>query len=214
MGSQFKFQVKFRNRRYNDARRGLEAFANQLGKDWNGAAKVLSEELRLFVESVAEALVERHGTPWPGGTSAKSLSKRSGALVTELENSVKMRGKTFRGLQAYLVVGFPAVIHEFGATIKPKKAKYLTIPLPAALDSKGVPLKKSPREWGNTFVARSRAGNLIIFQNRGAHIVPLYVLRSSVTIPPRLGLRETVETGIPHFVERAMDQMVRHLISN
>lgn len=214
MASSYTFQVRFRNKRYRDARKGLEAFAKQLGKDWNGSAKALSLELRNYLNSVAEALAQRHGAPWPGGTTQQSLSKRTGNLVASIERSVTIKGQTFRSLQAYISVDFPGVIHEFGATITPKNAKYLTVPLPAALDSRGVPIKKSAREWDNTFVARTKAGNLIIFQNRGTQVVPLYVLKSSVTIPPRLGLRETVETGIPYFVERAMDSMVRNIMMN
>jgi hypothetical protein len=104
-----------------------------------------------------------------------------------------------------------ARIQEFGGTITPKKAKFLAIPLPAALNANGTPIKSSPRDWPNTFCAKSKAGNLLIFQRRGTQIVPLYVLKSSVYIPPRLGLKKTLDAGIPYFVERAMDQMVRNL---
>ena len=54
---------------------------------------------------------------------------------------------------------------------------------PAALDSTGQPLQSSPRDWPNTFVAQSKAGNLLIFQRRGTSIVPLYVLKTSVYHP-------------------------------
>jgi hypothetical protein len=214
MASSFQFQVRFRNRRFNDARKGLEAFARQLQKDWDGSAKVMSQELKEFLDSVAHALASRHGMPWPSGTTDKSLSSRTGQLVSSLERSVTVKGQTWRSLKAYITVGFPGVIHEFGATIKAKEAKYLTIPLPPALDERGVPLKKSARDWENTFVARTKAGNLIIFQKRATQIVPLYLLRETTTIPPRLGLRETINTGLPHFVERAMDRMVRHFLTN
>lgn len=200
---------EFRNKRFRDAEKGLRVFAAELSKDWDGAAKILSAELKDFLDSVALALAQRHGTPWPGGTGPKSLSKRSGDLVASIEKSVRIKGSTFENLEGYISAAFPGVVHEFGATIKPKKAKMLTVPLPAALDGRGVPLKKSARDWPNTFVARSKAGNLIIFQKRGTEIVPLYVLKSSVKIPPRLGMRQTLETGIPYFVERAMDRMVK-----
>lgn len=212
MSSSYTIYFEFRNRRFQDAQKGLEAFAKQIGKDWDGAAKVLSLELRQYLNSVAEALSRRHGGPWPSGTTPKTLSKRTGEMVASIQRSVTIKGKTFQSLQGYISVDFPGVIHEFGATIKPKKVKYLTVPLPAALDSRGVPLKRSARDWDNTFVARTKAGNLVIFQKRGAQIVPLYVLKSSVTIPPRLGMRETLNIGIPYFVERAMDQMVRHIM--
>lgn len=211
MLSSFELNFEFRNKRYRDAERGLREVAKQLSKDWDGSTKVLSQELRDFLDTVAEAMARRHGRPWPGGTTENTLSKRSGKMVQSIIDSVKVTGSTMDSLQGYISVGFPGQVHEFGATIRPKKAKYLTVPLPAALNNKGIPIKKSARDWANTFVARSRAGNLIIFQRRLTQIVPLYVLKSSVTIPPRLGFRKTLEIGLPHFVERAMDAMVRNI---
>ena len=124
----------------------------------------------------------------------------------------RVDGKTFDEITGQIGGSMNAAVQEFGTTITSKTAKYLTVPLPAALDSKGVPRKKNAREWDNTFVAQSKAGNLIIFQREGAKIVPLYVLKSSVTIPPRLGMRKTLDAGIPYFVEWAMDALVRELM--
>ena len=41
--------------------------------------------------------------------------------------------------------------------------------------------------------------------------MPLYVLKTQVTIPPRLGMRKTLEAGVPYFVERAMDAIVKEV---
>lgn len=210
----FELSFEFRNKRYRDAEKGLRVFVETLNKDWDGAAKILSGEIKTFLDSVAAALAQRHGNAWPGGTGEKTLSKRSGALVASIEKSVKITGTTFGDLEGHISAAFPGIVHEFGATIRPKKAKYLTVPLPAALDSRGIPYRKSAREWDNTFVARSKAGNLIIFQRRGTQVTPLYVLKTSVKIPPRLGMRETLNIGIPYFVERAMDRIVRGIAVN
>lgn len=209
MASSYEVGFEFRNKRFRDAEKGLRVFADTIQKDWDGSAKVLSDELKSFLDSVAEALASRHGSAWPGGTTAKTLSKRSGALTDSIVKSVTVSGTTFDTIQGTIGGDFPAQVHEFGATITPKKSKYLTIPLPAALDARGVPLKKSARDWENTFVARSKAGNLIIFQRRLSQIIPLYVLKTSVTIPPRLGLRETLDVGLPYFVEKSMDALVK-----
>ena len=93
--------------------------------------------------------------------------------------------------------------------IRAKNGKYLAIPLPAAMTSDGVPILPGPRSWPNTFVAKSRAGNLIIFMKLGTTIRPLYVLKPEVTIRPRLGMSKTLEAGLPYFVDRALDQMVK-----
>jgi hypothetical protein len=205
---------EFRNQRFTDAEKGLRAFAEQLGTNWDGAAKTLSSELKTFLDAVAEALVKRHSGAWPGGTGAQTLSKRSGKLISSIVKSVKVKGSTFDTIEGEIGSDLVyAGIQEFGGTIRAKNVKYLAIPLKAALDGRGLPLRPGPRAWEHTFVARSRAGNLIIFQKRGTEIIPLYVLRTSVTIPPRLGMQKTLNTGLPYFVDRAMDAIVKAVVA-
>ena len=185
MATTLDFSFEFRNKRFKDAEAGFRAFARAIKQDWDGSAKVLSNELREFLDGVAEALAQRHGGAWPGGTTTNTLSSRSGAMVQSIIESVEVNGRTFDKITGQIGGSMIAAVQEFGATITPKTAKYLTVPLPAALDSQGIPKKKSAREWDNTFVAQSKAGNLIIFQRDGAKIIPLYVLKTSVTIPPQ-----------------------------
>ncbi len=209
MANAITLEFDFRNRRFKDAEKGFRAFARAIKKDWDGSAKVLSDELREFLDGVAQALVERHSGAWPGGTTAQTLSRRTGGMVQSIIESVEVNGQTFDTIRGTIGGNLIARVQEFGATITPKNAKFLTVPLPAALDGNGVPLKKRARDWPNTFVAKSKAGNLIIFQRRGAEIVPLYVLKTSVTIPPRLGMQTTLDVGLPYFVDKAMDSLVR-----
>ena len=211
-GTEYTVRVEYRGRRYWNARKALEETAKRLNKNWDGTVKVVSRELRQYLEEVAAEMRKRHGKRWPGGTTPKTLSKRSGKLIESIGRSIQVKGNTFRSLQGYISVDFPGIVHEFGATIKPKNVKYLTVPLPAALTKKGTPKRKSARQWKNTFVAKTEAGNLIIFQRRGSQVIPLYLLKSSVTIPPRLGLRETVQSGVPRFLSRAMDAMLREIM--
>lgn len=213
MASSLTLEFEFRNRRFKDAAQGLRTFYQVLKRGWDGSAKPLSEELRSFLDAVAEALATRHGGSWPGATTPKTLSRRSGAMLNSIVTSVKVEGQTFETIRGTIGGSMVARVQEFGATITPKKAKFLTIPLPAALNSNGTPIKKSAREWENTFVARSKAGNLIIFQRRGAQIVPLYVLKTNVTIPPRLGMKATLDSGLPYFVDRTMDRMVKDVLA-
>ena len=215
MADAFTVEFEFRGQRFNDAAKGLEEFYRVLSRDWDDAAQALSREMKEFLAQVVEAIVSRNSNPWPGGTSETSLSKRSGALVAAILGSVRVDGSTFATLQGQIgAPGIPyAKIQETGGTIKAKSGKFLCIPLPAALDSNGLPLQSSPRDWPNTFCAQSKAGNLLIFQRRGTSIVPLYVLKTSVTIPPRLNMGATLRAGIPVFVERAMDQMVKQAMN-
>jgi hypothetical protein len=95
--------------------------------------------------------------------------------------------------------------------IRPKRAKYLTIPLPAALNANGTPKKSSARAWENTFVIRSKAGNLLIVQKNGTQITPLYVLKPEVYIPPRLGLGATARAGATLLADKLTDAILKEL---
>ena len=209
----YEINFEFRSQRFQDAEKGLKAFSDVLMKDWDGSAKVLSAELKDFLDSVAQALANRHSGGWPGGTTAATLSRRSGALTDAIIKSVEVLGATMNTIEGHIgAPGIPyARIQEDGGTITAKGGKFLCIPLPAALDSNGLPLQSSPREWPNTFCARSKAGNLLIFQRVGTNIRPLYVLKESVVIPARLGMKTTLDAGLPYFVSRAMDEMVRNI---
>jgi hypothetical protein len=211
MADAFEISFEFRNQRWNDAAKGLEAFYDILKRDWDSAAQALSREMKEFLHQVVEAIVARNKGGWPGGTTGTSLSMRSGRLVAAILGSVRVTGQTFAAIEGQ--IGAPGVpyarIQETGGTISAKSGRFLAIPLPAALDGHGVPLQSSPRDWPNTFCAQSKAGNLLIFQRRGTTVIPLYVLKTQVAIPPRLNMGATLRAGIPYFVERAMDELVK-----
>lgn len=118
--------------------------------------------------------VKRGGNPlWDTGTLARSFGW-----------SLGMDRKS-------VVIGNPmkyAALQNFGGTVTPKSAKFLAIPIAK------MPKSAKPRDFKNTFFAKSRAGNLILFENLGtkgrgknktANIRPLFVMKTSVTIKPR-----------------------------
>lgn len=123
--------------------------------------------------------------------SGAILNRRTGHLAQSI--GAKVERDSNQDLMGTIGSGYGAMermpyaeIHETGGVITPKRAKYLTIPLQAALTSAGAPKKAGARDWKDTFVGRSRAGNLIIFQKRGkGSLIPLYVLKKRVTIPAR-----------------------------
>lgn len=208
-------------RRFENARRGLEAFARNLEVAFPASefSAVAQRELKNYLDTVAKAMRDRHSGQWapfrknPAGERTGRLNSRTGKLVRAIEQSVDVNtdGQVVVGRIGGDELPPYAVVHEEGATIRAKNARFLTIPLPAALDSRGVPLKRKARDWPNTFVQMSKKGNLIIFQRRGANIVPLYVLKKSVKIPPRLGLGKTIELTQGAFVDKLFDSLVREI---
>lgn len=213
MNQPVEISFSFRNQRFSEAAMGLEAFANQLGRSMDRAATVLSREMRVYLDAVAVAMSRRHGKNWPGGTTDKTLSRRSGRLMQSIADSVKVTGQKIDTIEGQIGGPFWLRTHEFGATIRPKKALYLTIPLPAALRTNGTKLRKSARDWPNTFVRMSKKGNLLIFQRRGERIVPLYLLKKEVKIKPRLGLGDTLRIGIPYFVDKASAAIAKEFMA-
>jgi hypothetical protein len=215
----FDVGLNFRNRRFTDARKGLEAFAKDIGSGIERSGPILSKELRKFLDEVVDSLAQRHGKPFPSGTSPgglggfTTLSKRSGGLLQSIRDSVRVTsGASIDKVVGSIGGSFLAGVHERGATIRPVSAQYLTVPLPGALNANGKTKRSSARQWDNTFVAKSKNGNLIIFRRVGREITPLYVLKEQVTIPPRLGMGQTIKTGLNSFVDEAIDAILQKIL--
>jgi hypothetical protein len=199
------FQVKFGSRIYDNPEAGLDAFVNELKRTWAGEAAVISVALKGYLNKVAEAVAERNSG---AETTSTSLAKRTGQSMQSVLRSVKISGATWDKLSGSVGGSEQLAIHEFGGIMRARKGKYLTIPLPAAKARTG----NAPpfaRQWRNTFVAMSKNGNLLIFQRRASGIVPLYVLKPSVRIRPRLGMRAELEKQAPYFLAQAADLVVR-----
>lgn len=205
-------EFNHRNQRFLDAEKGLIALGRKLEDAPKRMQPELRRELHEFLHVIADKLVAQHGTGYPGGTTATSLSKRSGAAIKSIKASVKTGGTDLAS--TYGVIGGVGYlrIHETGGVVKSTKSKYLAIPLSAALNANGTPIKPGPRFWLNTFVATSKKGNLIIFQRRGKEIVPLYVLKKSVTIKARLGMEKTLRGGLDYFVDKAVEAMLKVIL--
>lgn len=160
-----------------------------------------------------------------GGPTSDSLGVRSGRLRGSVKaitpNMVRggiESGVKFGTLYASVHVG-PAGSKK---TIRPKTAQYLTIPLDAAKTGVGVG-KGSARygPWGETFVAKSKKGNLIIFGRqkmygsvkvkgekvkglrilRMGKIVPLFLLKKQVQIPARIHPEQIRGWMTQNFIE-------------
>lgn len=205
-GTPMKLEVKHRGQWSATPSTLLERAASRFDKrHWDDVVEAGSRRLLAYADEVRGTLRDKHSGAWPGGTSEGSLSVRSGGF----QRALSQRANLYHipgGYEARFSIPGYMGIHERGGVIRPRRARYLTIPLPAALDTRGVALRARARDWPNTFVAKSRAGNLIIFQKRGRRdVVPLYVLKKSVRIPPRLGLTRTLMMHRPRMLEDLRD---------
>lgn len=216
--AEFELEFQFRGRRFRQAAQGLQQLAARNGGidiDKIGGPAI-SRAMREFLTEMAKAMAVQHGSPWPGGTSPAgttpgSLSRRTGQLIASIQSSIRVTGDLSTEIEGRIGGSSIAAVHERGAVIRPRRAQFLTVPLPAALNPDGTPKKPSARDWEKTFVIESKKGNLLIVQRDGHNLIPLYVLKKEVRIPPRLGLGQLLQVSAPFFAERAANAMLREL---
>ena len=197
-------------REFSEVLAGINEVAGRLDGGLDRSARIVSAEFFRYMKRVAQALFRKHSQAYPGGTTSNTLSTRTGAGIAGIVRGVRSTGSPVVLDSVAVTMAIPGsmAIHEDGAVIRQRPGgPLLTVPLPDALDERGVPLRLRARDWENTFVARSRRGNLIIFQRRGRRIVPLYVLKTSVVIPPRLGAEEEIQRGLSRFETRILRKM-------
>jgi hypothetical protein len=199
---------------FTDLDEAVDWIVKELDASPNRVARKVSDAMRRSLQRVAKAMEEAHSSAWNGNlvNSGNTLQRRTGEGLKSIRDSIYVTGSTgsVDDVKGSISTG-SMTIHETGGTITARSGKYLTIPLPAACDSRGVPLRRSARDWDKTFVQRSRKGNLIIFQRRGRELVPLYLLKPSVYIRPRLGLEKAYMSEMPYFQERLLDLFVKEL---
>ncbi len=114
------------------------------------------------------------------------------------------------GIDLVLRAGGPGVPYaaaqEYGATIVPRTARWLTIPIsPAAR-------YRSARSFGRSlFTIRSKAGNLLLVRRRGTGLEPLFVLKHRVRLPARPYMRPAVlraRRRIPRLFRKSVGAVV------
>ncbi len=227
----FSVEVDLRigSKRFSDAVRGLEFYVRDLQKRVDRLHPILRQELEKYFRGVIAAMQARHSTPWvpdqPGPTGPRQgrLYTRSGDLIGGID--IKSLPVGLNGV-GVLSVPFPGIVHELGAgaggpdslpAITPKRVKYLTIPLPAALDARGLPIRPSIREWDRTFlipIAPKEGPRWLVMRRPAGQrkATPLYVLQKVVRIEPRLGMRETINLTVQNlFLDPLVDRMLTTL---
>jgi len=182
--------------------KGTKKTKEQIKKAVKKAEVALQLLLQKYSYLWATYIKERH---LQGGTSATKLRKRSGKLQASTKPLPvkKVKGNYKAGVRFGTRY---AGVHIGKAgdkkVIRPVNKQYLAIPLPAAKTAAGV-ARGRPLDtgiFGKTFIAKSKAGNLIIFgksvYQRGAKtgeahgkIVPLFVLKKQVTVPVRVSTK-------------------------
>ena len=122
--------------------------------------------------------------------SGPILKVVTGHLRQSIGSKVEFSKKEIKGIIGSGVRTGNRVVYadilEKGGVIKPKKAKFLTIPI-GENKTKTEKIAYRARDFENTFIRKG-----IIFQNLGkGKIRPFFLLKSSVTIPDFMYLSQT-----------------------
>jgi len=186
--------------------------AKEIEKDLKTFWPKLRRELTNIVREQSKLLtayvITRHLT---GGTTKDRLKVRTGHLrrttkprKIEVKKYTVIGGVNFGAIYAKVHIGRRGK----ETIIKPRRAKMLAIPLPAALTGAGV-IKGRPRDFDRTFIKEVH-GNPIIFQNQNGKAVPLFVLKHSVKIPARVHPEDITEVFAPK-IEKQVSMTVERI---
>lgn len=152
-----------------------------------------------------------------GGQGTNAV--RSGRLRSSMGQVTTVTGDIINTLLGSMGVIY-ARIQEFGGVVRPKKSKYLAIPLGPAKTAAGVSRYASPRDVAGLVFFKSKKGALLLGMKtgakKGARLVPWFVLVKSVTLKPRLGLRDTIKkffggsgSRLESEVKKGVEQVMR-----
>jgi hypothetical protein len=204
-------EIEVGGQRFQNIEDAFKELGDKLEHALDDAPQLLGKALGEALQQVAKKLAAMHGNQWNGEVASGSpfLQSRTGQGLREIKESIQTKIASGQEIVSASISAGSLAFHEEGGTIT-ARGKYLTIPLPAALDERGVPLRAMASDWDNTFVKRSKAGNLLIFRKTPGTktITPLYLLKNSVTIPPRLHMEDTINgTGVPYFENKALEEI-------
>lgn len=140
--------------------------------------------------------------------SGQPLKRRSGQLARELDS--------WMDAPLDLVIGIPDgstvepykwLLGDEQMTIRPKKGRFLTIPIGENLTSAGVPRYTSPRQVEDGFFLKSKGGQLLFGRKNGKRgkFRPLFVLVTSVFVQGTGALYDGVMASLDNIADSIED---------
>lgn len=186
----------------------------------------LSDRFPAAMSQLLNDLVSRHQIDMNRRVSNVALKRRTGALARSLRRTPASPEKLVA--MSHVGRGAPyAAAHEFGATIRPRRRKFLTVPLsaarmPAGATRQAARLVRGGRGWQTasrvpgaadtgTFIYGKGDRKFIGVERKGGGVLPLYVLKKSVRIPERLGFRDSWRGRVREF-DRTASKRLRELM--
>ena len=137
-----------------------------------------------------------------GGATPPKLNYRTGELARSYRiHHIKNR------MQGSYGSDLPRSVKlEKGGEIRPKKAKFLAIPMPG--------VKGGPREYGNLVFLKTKQGGLYMGEPKGDMVNIMFTLKKSVTLPPRPTMENTVRKTSDKVTKLIADAVEKGLAEN
>lgn len=138
------------------------------------------------------------------GVKIKTVKNKIPEMVKALEaiNGRKIEVGVFDGENAWL-----AGIHEYGCEIRPKNAKYLTVPV--SPKAKG----KKAGDFNDLYFIEDKDGDKFLARDKGKNEIEiLFWLTDYVKIPERSFLRTGFDKNIDS-VNKTVDKMMKSLLN-
>jgi len=159
---------------------GFQRTLTQLGRMGADVITACDEGLEDGGRIVAANIVENY-------LSGQTLKRRTGNLARAVDAWLKQSGVLTIGVHEDAAVNdYAWLLTDEKKTIRPKKGKFLAIPIAENLTGSGVARYNSPREVEGGFFIKSKSGKLLFGYQKGktkrAKFRPLFVLVKSVTI--------------------------------
>lgn len=184
-----------------------------------GVSKEVAKELKAELRDISREFVRTYQRRrLKGGPTSDRVGKRTGALGRSFGSQTE--GQQIDDLAAHIGFGPPANpffggaeryarVHETGMTIRPKRGKFLAIPIEEGLTPAGVARFRSPRD---VFLLRfvpiaGRGFEAGFFGFDGDAL--LYIFLRKVTIPPRLNFRNDWREAKPGVVRKMTEAVNR-----
>ena len=170
---------------------------DQLSEDFNNSKKAL--------KIIIPRVLRDHLRPLKRGLSSQ-IPRKTGAVRKSFGYFVKKKGDAIvavfgflRGKKISQETAIAANVLQHGSHVTPKTGKYLWIPLPTNIMRGNQPIV-TPRELidAGGFIQKSKLGNLLAFSKTEIGVIPLFLLKTSLTVAPRLvPFDARVESEIP-----------------
>lgn len=206
-------QVAYRGRTYPDITAALMAAYQDIAEDFEGLPYFYERDLKDYLDKSAQD-VTREWKPWTEGRKSY-LQNRTGKTKKAILKSPTTKRTDRNKFNAHIkgTLGGPEYLNllEDGGTVRARGGGYMAIPLTAALDNRGVPKRKSVRDWKKTFLTKASKGRFFVCQKRNGRVVRLYILQRTVKYRPLLGMGRTMQKNMSFFADRLVESTVKNL---